>query len=214
MAGWNAPGVFGRQEMWNTCRSQAMRVPPELYQMQSVLSARFPELRPAQQMGLALWVFGAVLAHSACQSAVLVAAGVARHHAVRQRLREWLYDGADKAKPCAREIAVELCFAPLLRWVLALWQGRRDPSTSSGDPGGRCDHARGVVDRAGGLGALSRHGNPGRLGDPARQHQGAVARSHSRPAAAAACGPAGRAALDRAGPRRPRFVEPAAVARH
>jgi hypothetical protein len=104
-----------------------MRVPPELYQMQSVLSARFPELRPAQQMGLALWVFGAVLAHSACQSAVLAAlaaAGLARHHALRQRLREWLYDGADKAKACRSEIAVELCFAPLLRWVLALWRGR------------------------------------------------------------------------------------------
>jgi hypothetical protein len=58
-----------------------MRVPPEVYQMRAVLSERFPELRPAQHMGLALWVFGAVLAHSACQSAVLaalVAAGVAR----------------------------------------------------------------------------------------------------------------------------------------
>lgn len=103
-----------------------MRVPHELYQMQRVLSARFPELRPAQQMGLALWVFGAVLARSACQSAVLVAAGVARHHAGRQRLREWLYDGTDKAKPCAREIAVEGCFAPLLRWVLALWRGQQE----------------------------------------------------------------------------------------
>ena len=61
-----------------------MRVPSEVYQMRSVLSARFPELRPAQQMGLALWVFGAVLAHSACQSAVLAAlaaAGLARPQA-------------------------------------------------------------------------------------------------------------------------------------
>lgn len=106
-----------------------MRVPPEVYQMRAVLSERFPELRPAQHMGLALWVFGAVLAHSACQSAVLgalVAAGVARRDAVRQRLREWLYDGADKAKPCAHEIAIERCFAPLLRWVLALWRERRE----------------------------------------------------------------------------------------
>jgi hypothetical protein len=108
-----------------------MRVPPELYQMQRVLSARFPELRPAQHRGLALWVFGAVLAHSACQTAVLaalVAAGLARRDALRQRLREWLYDGADKATPCARAIAVERCFAPLLRWVLTLWQGRRELS--------------------------------------------------------------------------------------
>jgi hypothetical protein len=105
-----------------------MRVPSELYQMQSELSVRFPALRPAQQRGLALWVLGAVLARSACQSAVLaalVAAGLARPHALRQRLREWLYDGADKAKPCASEIVVEGCFAPLLGWVLALWRGPR-----------------------------------------------------------------------------------------
>jgi hypothetical protein len=93
-----------------------------------VLSERFAELRPAHHMGLALWVFGAVLAHSACQSAVLaalVAAGVAHRDAVRQRLREWLDDGADKAKPCAPELAIEWCSAPLLRWGLALWRGRR-----------------------------------------------------------------------------------------
>jgi hypothetical protein len=103
-----------------------MHVLPELYPMEAVLAEHLPHLRPAQRRGLALWVCGAILAHSACQSAVLAALLLpARggYHALRQRLREWLYDGADRAAPCATEIAVEHCFAPLLRWVLAWWRG-------------------------------------------------------------------------------------------
>lgn len=42
---------------------------------------------------------------------------------MRQRLREWLYDGADKAAPCRPQVEVTACFGPLLRWVLAWWQG-------------------------------------------------------------------------------------------
>jgi hypothetical protein len=106
-----------------------MRVPREVYQMSEALSVHLACLTGAQRRGLALWVYGAVLAHSACQSAVtatlLAATAFGGYDALRQRLREWLYDGADKAKPCARAVAVELCFAPLLGWVLAWWQGPR-----------------------------------------------------------------------------------------
>jgi hypothetical protein len=103
-----------------------MHVLPELDPMEAVLAEHLPHLRPAQRRGLALWVCGAILAHSACPSAVLAALLLpARggYHALRQRLREWLYDGADRAAPCATEIAIEHCFAPLLRWVLAWWRG-------------------------------------------------------------------------------------------
>ena len=41
---------------------------------------------------------------------------------LRQRLREWLYDGGDRATPCQTELDVTLCFAPLLRWVLCWWR--------------------------------------------------------------------------------------------
>ena len=69
-------------------------------------------------------MLGAVLAQSACQSAVLAALLVhGRYHALRQRLREWLLDGTDKACPCAAQVEAA-CFAPLLRWVLDWWQGR------------------------------------------------------------------------------------------
>src|SRR3954468_4605441 len=106
-------------------RSRAMHAPPPLCPMERALAERLPHLRGPQRRGLALWVPGAVPAHSACPAAVLAALlPWAPYHALRQRLREWLLDGADKAVPCAAQVEVERCFAPLLRWVLAWWQGR------------------------------------------------------------------------------------------
>ncbi|PZS06316.1 MAG: hypothetical protein DLM70_05260, partial [Chloroflexi bacterium] len=66
-----------------------------------------------------------ILAGSACQTAVItvLCAAECERHAVRQYLREWLYDGEDKATPCTPEVDVRACFAPLLRWVLVLWKG-------------------------------------------------------------------------------------------
>jgi hypothetical protein len=80
-----------------------VRVPAPCYQLEADLAVHLPELRPAQRAGLALWVVGAVLAHSACQSAVLAALeplGCA-WETTRQRLREWTYDGSERAAPCA-----------------------------------------------------------------------------------------------------------------
>jgi hypothetical protein len=102
-----------------------MRFPQEWYQMEQAIAQHFPELRPAQQRGLTLWVYGTILAQSACQSAVISALWtMGAWHALRQYLREWLYDGADKAAPCKTDVEVSLCFAPLLRWVLSWWQGQ------------------------------------------------------------------------------------------
>ena len=101
-----------------------MRLPTECYRIHETLREHLPTLRPAQHRGLALWVYGTLLAQSACQHAVISAlAGVGSWHTVRQALREWLYDGADKAAPCATQVAVGPCFVALLRWVLAWWQG-------------------------------------------------------------------------------------------
>src|SRR3954452_19736409 len=102
-----------------------MHVPPQLDPMERALAERLPHLRGPQRRGLAFWVLGAVLAQSACQAAVVAALlPWAPYHALRQHLREWLLDGAEKAVPCAAQVDVERCFAPLLRWVLAWWQGR------------------------------------------------------------------------------------------
>jgi hypothetical protein len=35
-----------------------------------------------------------------------------------------LYDGSDKAAPCQTQLDASQCFAPLLRWLLAWWQGQ------------------------------------------------------------------------------------------
>ncbi len=101
-----------------------MRRPRECAHLERSIAERFPHLRPAQRDGLALWVLGAILAQNACQNAVIASLLTIGHwHALRQRLREWLYDGADKAAPCQTQVDVDLCFAPLLRWLLSWWQG-------------------------------------------------------------------------------------------
>jgi DDE family transposase len=101
-----------------------MRSRQPWYQLEEAISEHLPVLRPAQQRGLALWVWGTILARSGCQNAVLTALlAWGSWHTLRQRLREWLYDGEDKAAPCRTEVAIEACFAPLLRWVLSWWQG-------------------------------------------------------------------------------------------
>lgn len=116
-----------------------MRYPGEWYQLHDTLQEAFgPTLRPAHLRGLAWWVYGTILAHSACQTAVLAALlRLGPYHAWRQYLREWLYDGADKAAPCQCELAVAPCFAPLLGWLLRWWQGDSLPlaidATSHGD---------------------------------------------------------------------------------
>src|SRR3954454_20899885 len=85
-----------------------MHVPRDLHPIERTLAERLPHLRPPQRRGLALWVLGAVLAQSACQSAVLAALLVhGRYHALRQRLRDWLLDGTDKACPCAAQVEAD-----------------------------------------------------------------------------------------------------------
>jgi len=98
-----------------------VRLPSPSYPIEAAVAAHFPALRPAQQRGLTLWVYGAILAKSACEAAVVTAlCGLGGYTTVRQALREWLRDGADKAAPCRTAVAVTRCFAPLLRWVLSL----------------------------------------------------------------------------------------------
>jgi len=101
-----------------------MRYPRQWYQLGEAIAGHFPNLRPAQQRGLALWVYGTILAGSACQNAVVTALLVLGHwHALRQQLREFLYDGSDKAAPCQSAIDVSGCFGPLIDWVMSWWQG-------------------------------------------------------------------------------------------
>jgi Transposase DDE domain len=102
-----------------------MRFPAAYYQTETMIGRQLPGLRPSQQAGLAWWVYGTILAGSACQNAVISAlcTGHRERQALRQYLREWLQDGADKARVCATQVEVRSCFVLLLRWVLSLWEG-------------------------------------------------------------------------------------------
>ena len=104
-----------------------MRLPREAYPLVDTLTTALPTLTPAQRRGLTRWVSGTILAGSACQSAVVLAllplSGVRAAPALRQALREWLYDGADKAVPGATAVEVAACFPDLLRWVVRWWHG-------------------------------------------------------------------------------------------
>ena len=103
-----------------------MRLPRECYQMQKTIEVHLPHLSQPQLTGLVLWVCGAILAGSACQNAVASALSPwGRWNNLRQYLREWLYDGSDRTSPCQTQLDVTLCFAPLLRWVLAWWRSGR-----------------------------------------------------------------------------------------
>ena len=111
-----------------------MRLPRETYQVQQTIETHLSHLSQPQLAGLvpvsstgqALWVCGAILAGSACQNAVASALSPWRSwNNLRQYLREWLYDGSDRARPCKTQLDVTLCFAPLLRWVLTWWVSGR-----------------------------------------------------------------------------------------
>jgi len=83
-----------------------------------------PCLSKPQAVVLALWSFGMVVAKSCGLtqvSATIAALTDKKEDAVRQRLREWYRDKAHKKGEKRREIVVEHCFAPLLKWVLSLW---------------------------------------------------------------------------------------------
>ena len=111
-----------------------MRLPRETCQIQQTIETHLPHLSQPQLTGLVLWVCGAILAGSACQNAVASALSPwGSWNNLRQYLREWLYDGSGRTSPCQTRLDATLCFAPLLRWVLA-WRrsGRLAPVSSTG----------------------------------------------------------------------------------
>lgn len=90
----------------------------------ATVAAAFPHLSRPQAAVLALWSYGMVLA-KAC-GITLVSAALAlqlggKEAGMTQRLREWCYDAADKKGSKRREVDVQTCFAPLLRWLLSWW---------------------------------------------------------------------------------------------
>ena len=142
-----------------------MRSPNEFYQTEREMRQRMPHPADAQTRGLALWTFGTITARNGCQNAVIAALlpFSGRFGAVRQRLREWLRDGSDRARPLPKS-------------------DRRPRLLRSADGAGsvaveirrprarhRPDDALRQAGRRGRRRRLSRMRHPGRVGRHARQ---------------------------------------------
>ncbi len=93
-------------------------------QWERTVSTYLPHLSRPQAHVLALWSYGMVLAKSCgitSVAALLADLLGPSFSTMRQRLREWCYDAADKKGQQRQDVDVTLCFAPLLGWVLSWW---------------------------------------------------------------------------------------------
>jgi Transposase DDE domain len=105
-----------------------MEHPAGLSQWVEDLASGLPLLSEAQRRVLAQWCFameetGLCACHTLAVFLSLTLGDA--WQTVRQRLREWYWAADDKQGRNRREVDVRVCFAPLARWVLAHWSGRR-----------------------------------------------------------------------------------------
>ena len=105
-----------------------MEHPAGLSQWMEDLASGLPVLAEAQRRVLAQWCFAMEeTGLCACPTlAVFLSLSLGgAWQTVRQRLREWYWDAAEKPGLNRREVDVRVCFAPLARWILGHWAGRR-----------------------------------------------------------------------------------------
>lgn len=91
-----------------------------------VVSSRIPTLSWSQAKVLGEYSYGMVMTRRSGQDIIADFLGTLKAektNTVRQRLREWCYDGPDKAGRKRREVEVRACFAGLLAWG---WWGSKD----------------------------------------------------------------------------------------
>jgi len=101
-----------------------MFYPAELLTWTASVSSRLPHLSKSQAQMLAWYSFavsvvqGCGISQVACYLSYVFGPS---EEPMRQRLRETLYDAADKRGAHRREIDPILCFAPILKWVVSRW---------------------------------------------------------------------------------------------
>lgn len=96
------------------------------------VSTNLPHLSKPQALGLALWSYGIVMMRSCGRTTIATFFALLlgqKAATLNQRLREWCYEAEAKAgvKSGAKkrqQLDVTSCFAPLLAWLVRLWQGR------------------------------------------------------------------------------------------
>ncbi len=102
------------------------RHPKALSQWTQEVSTNLPHLSKPQALLLAMYSLGVALTQRCGISSVVcfVSAWLGKSEdAVRQQLREATYEAEAKRGAKRQAVDVELCFAPLLRWVLGWWEG-------------------------------------------------------------------------------------------
>jgi hypothetical protein len=101
-----------------------MSYPETVWHWMQEVSKRFPALSWPQAKGLASYSLGIVLANTC--GLTQVADSLAellgeKRPSCFQRLREWRNEAKAKKGEQRQEVSVSACFAPLLAWVLSLW---------------------------------------------------------------------------------------------
>jgi hypothetical protein len=102
-------------------KSKDMALPKELKQWNAEVSSQLAHLSKNQAWVLSLYSWGMVLTkHCGITTIVTLLSMIlaVSPSNLRQQLREWCYEAEQKRgqKRCA--IAVQMSFAPLLRWIL------------------------------------------------------------------------------------------------
>lgn len=99
---------------------------PELYQWRTQIANHFPHLSQPVVMGLALWSLGMIVVRSCSLTAIAdwwSSQGGEPFQTVRERLRDTYREADAKAGAHRRQLDLETCWGPWLRWVLAGWSG-------------------------------------------------------------------------------------------
>lgn len=89
-----------------------------------IVSNHFPHLSLPEVAGLATWSFGMVITGSSSLTRVsefIAKINGEKSNTVKQRLKEWYQDSKAKKGKKRQELDVNQCFAPLLSWILSLW---------------------------------------------------------------------------------------------
>lgn len=105
-----------------------MPYPQELEYWSEEVSIAFPQMSRSQAQVLALYSYGMAMTKRCGQTMVCVFLALLlerKSHTIRQRLKEFTYEAAQKRGAQRRELVVEAQFEPLLAWVLARWHQKK-----------------------------------------------------------------------------------------
>jgi hypothetical protein len=92
-----------------------------------IVSCHFPHLSLPEVAGLATWSFGMVITGSSSLTRVsefIAKINEEKSNTVKKRLKEWYLDSKAKKGEKRQALDVRPCFAPLLKWVLSLWNSQ------------------------------------------------------------------------------------------